>query len=203
MSHEPERRELDWPELHARLRRAAEVSTCLLEPAEDDVRRILTVRARELARRVAAPTFSGTELELAFFSVDDEEFAIEARHVLEVAILPEIEAVPLVPPVFRGVANHRGDVLPIVDLSALLTGTARAAQGKWMLVLGSAHPELALSIDAAEEVATVAIEAIRREALPGDIASIPFVRGIHLGHRLVVDGDALLADPRLTVRDGA
>ncbi len=201
MSNESNHRDLDWRELHARLSRATETTARQLEPEEDEVRRILDARARELARRITAPTISATDIELAFFSVGDEQFAIEVCHVLEIATLPETEVVPWVPPVFRGVANHRGEVLPIVDLSALVTGKPQPAQGKLMIVLGSGRPEIALSIDAAEEVTVVSLDAIRHDVLPDKLASIPFVRGILLGHRLIVDGDALLRDPRLCIRD--
>ena len=202
MGSEPDHRELDWTELHARIARAAEATTRQLEPTAEEVRRILATRARELAR-VVAPPAAGADVELAFFSSGGEQFAIDADHVVEVSTLPEIEAVPWVPAVFRGVGNYRGEVLPVVDLRVLLTGKPQTGVSKWMIVLGRTRAELALPVDVAEEVTRVPLDAIRRDALSDALASFPFLRGIHLGHRLVIDGDALLRDPRLSIRDGA
>ncbi|WP_201752664.1 chemotaxis protein CheW [Sphingomonas changnyeongensis] len=54
------------------------------------------------------------------FAIDGRPFAAEMAAVREIIRLPDIVRVPLAPPALDGIANLRGDVLPIVSLRRLL-----------------------------------------------------------------------------------
>ena len=55
-------------------------------------------------------------------------FAVEVRHAREVVVLDEYTIVPLAPDHLLGVANLRGDIMPLVDIGPLL-GRAPAPAG--------------------------------------------------------------------------
>ena len=70
-------------------------------------------------------TFVG--LRACVFTVGAEPFAFVVRRVREVVLLDRLTKVPAAPPQVVGVANLRGDVLPIVDPERLLGAAIRRA----------------------------------------------------------------------------
>ena len=165
---------------------------------DDDVegRRVMDERARLLARPlVLAHETPADSIELACFSAAGEELAIETRFVIKVAPLPPLEPSPWSSPLYLGVVNYQGIVLPAVSLQRMLVSAPKASAAEQMLVLGTGAPELAIAIDTAEGVVLASAAAITAAtALPHED---PLVRGILGGRRVVLRGDTLLADSRL------
>ena len=56
------------------------------------------------------------ERSLVGFSVGDVAYAIEISHVREIVAPLSLTVLPHMPPAVVGVANHRGEVVPVVDL---------------------------------------------------------------------------------------
>ncbi|MDP2310390.1 MAG: chemotaxis protein CheW [Pseudomonadota bacterium] len=151
-------------------------------------RRIMDERARLLARPlVAAVDTAGTEM--LFFSLGDEQLAIEVRYVLAVAPLPEVTPVPDLPPGFLGVVNQDGGILPVVDLRVLTSGRPTDPGARILVIVGEHRRELGLAVWDAERIAAVAT------AHPTQDSAL--IRGVLDGQRVLVDGGALLRDPRL------
>jgi len=91
-------------------------------------------------------TFVG--LRACVFSVGAEPFAFDVRRVREVALLDRLTAVPAAPPQVVGVANLRGDVLPIVDPERLLgVATRRAGRRLRALVVAGGGAHVGILID--------------------------------------------------------
>ncbi|YCH32170.1 chemotaxis protein CheW [Erwinia sp. D4-22] len=59
------------------------------------------------------------ERQFVTFTVGKEVFAVEMLPVQEIIRVPEVVRVPLTPPSLNGLANLRGNVLPIISLRAL------------------------------------------------------------------------------------
>lgn len=80
-------------------------------------------------------------------SLGGEIFAVDVRRVREVVVFEEITRVPLAPPPVLGVANLRGEVIPIVDVRRLLgVASRRPHRFTKALVLGVGGP-VAVAID--------------------------------------------------------
>ena len=75
-----------------------------------------------------------------------EALALPADHVLEVAGLGEVEAVPRTRPEMLGVRNVRGQILPVVDL-ALLLGIPRTAPPSRLLVAEAGGVRAGFAVD--------------------------------------------------------
>src|SRR5437867_2813431 len=87
-------------------------------------------------------------LRVCIFTVGAEPFAFDLRRVREVVVLDELTAVPAAPPQIVGVANLRGDVLPIVDPSRLLgTAIRRTGRRRRALVVTGGGAHVGLLID--------------------------------------------------------
>jgi chemotaxis signal transduction protein len=75
-----------------------------------------------------------------------EALALPADHVLEVAELGEVEAIPRARPEMLGVRNMRGQILPVVDL-ALLLGIPRTAPPSRLLVVEAGGIRAGFAVD--------------------------------------------------------
>jgi twitching motility protein PilI len=135
------------------------------------------------------------ELRACVFTVGAEAFAFEVRHVREVLVLDELTAVPGAPSHVLGVANLRGDVLPIVDAGRLLGVTSRRAGRRLRtLVIVGAGGQIAIPIDD-----VLGLETFAEIVEAGDVADKPYaacVRGrMRRGDGLVtlLDVDAAVA----------
>src|SRR5262249_61503827 len=77
-------------------------------------------------------------LRVCIFAVGAEPFAFDLRRVREVVVLDELTSVPAAPPQIVGVANLRGDVLPIVDPGHRLGAAVRRTGRRRRALLGAA-----------------------------------------------------------------
>ena len=78
--------------------------------------------------------------------VASEAYAMPVEHVLEVADLGQVRAVPRSRPELLGVRNLRGQVLPVVDL-ALLFGIPRTVPPGRMIVAEAGGHRAGFAID--------------------------------------------------------
>lgn len=67
------------------------------------------------------------------FATGTALYAVPAERAEEVVVLPELTRVPGAPPHLLGVFAHRGEVVPVVDLS-VLTGSAPETARRAVLV---------------------------------------------------------------------
>ena len=190
---------LDWEAAHARLgavRRALDAGGAR-EPEE--AARVLARRAAALAApRPEAPAPGGT-LELLVFDVARGRYGVETGHVHEVFALDGLAPLPGVPAFLRGVVNHRGRILPVIDLGGLF-GQAREGEGEGARVVAVEVGAMRFGL-AADAVVGITPVAGRELAPPPPAgAEAPFVRGVTgelvavlaleaLAQRIVVDDE--------------
>lgn len=78
------------------------------------------------------------------FALGGRQLAADIRHTREVVVLPDRTAVPRAPAHVVGVANLRGHIVPIVDISHLFGLPARtASEAARTIVLEDAGVQLA------------------------------------------------------------
>ncbi len=129
------------------------------------------------------------------FSLAGQSFAIDVTQVREVAIFEDWTTVPLAPPHLVGVANLRGDVVPIADARAVLGLPARRGARKLSTLIVEADGfEVALVIDG-----DVSLEAFGGIMAPDESIPHPNARWA-LG--FLADGERLvpLVDPGRLLR---
>lgn len=83
--------------------------------------------------------------------VGAEAYAVPVGHVLEIAELGTVTPVPGAPAPVLGLRSLRGQLLPVVDLAALL-GVARTAAPARLLVTEAAGQRAGFAIDEVTEV---------------------------------------------------
>jgi purine-binding chemotaxis protein CheW len=97
-------------------------------------------------------------------------YAVPAGQVAEVIRLPAIARVPQAPKGLLGLANLRGNVLPVASLQGLLGGEATTDAATRAIVLDGTAP-VALAVDAVEALVTV--DAGQIETRQAELAARP------------------------------
>ena len=157
----------------------------------------LVARARLLARVPPEPPRAGEMLELVVFVLAGERYGIESRLVREVARLTRFTPVPGTPSFVLGVTSLRGEILALFDLRQLLgvvaSGVTDLAR---IVVLGENRREFGILADSASEIVCIPRAGLAQTDAAWGRAH---VRGVSPEGLIVLSGEALLADPQLTV----
>ncbi|MBI3767057.1 MAG: chemotaxis protein CheW [Deltaproteobacteria bacterium] len=157
---------------------------------------VLDARARALAAPDTVAERAGELLALVTFTVERECYGLEARYVREIIRAPELTPVPGTSELWLGVMSLRGELLPVVDLRKALGASAAAPTAEArVLVLGERHGELGVLADAVHEVTAVRQDELL-EAPAATNGAVDLVRAVTSTALAVLDGAALLADPR-------
>ncbi|MES2818181.1 MAG: chemotaxis protein CheW [Pseudomonadota bacterium] len=199
----------------------------MIEPLTDDAERWVQIRARllEFERRIAegfatppqerdARLLQRTRewavplpverpeawIEVLSFSLGEERYAVETRHVAEVLPLSQFTPLPNTPPFVLGIVNVRGHIVSVVDLRVLFELPITGLSDKnFLLILQGPEMEFGLLIDR-----VCGIQAVERETLQSGLSNLTGIRasyllGITTEQWTVLDGARLLADPSLRV----
>jgi chemotaxis signal transduction protein len=164
---------------------------------------ILARRARELARP-ADPEPSGELVELLVVAVENgARYALETRHVRAIVRNRGLARLPVGSGSLLGVIATRGDAVPVADLASLLDSARPDPHRRFVVVIDGAAPPLGLLVDEAQTVLHVPRARLRRGTRTD--SSAPGVTVLVPGGIVLLDAEAVLADPRLrpTVRQSA
>lgn len=196
----PRRTALDWQAARERLAKL-EATNPELDP--ERLAQLLRERAQKLARRAELSRSASheAELELLHFRWANEQYAIGAKYVTQVIRPSELTRLPSAPGHLRGVANLRGEILPVFDLREWfeVERIGRSDTTRW-LVLGSDGPELCLWVDAVDEINAIDPEVLHR-AERDNRQGQQIVFGVTTDAHTVLDGARLLAHPELFIGD--
>ena len=193
-------RTIDWQAVRDRLSRAAQASEEAHRLSPERVRAVLEERARAAARVPAPSPEAGDVTEIVRFVLGGECYAIETAYVREILRFKEFVPLPDTPGFLVGVINLRGQIVAVMDLRQFFAIPPQpSTDSSRVIVLGQERLEFGLLADAVHEVALLQLDEIREA--PGSVASSArdYLRGVTADACLVLDGAALLSDPRLYI----
>lgn len=197
----PRRQAIDWTDVRERLARAQAATAAALELSPEHIRALMDKRARALARPPAQSQQTDA-IAVMTFALGAEHYAIETEYAREVVRLADFSPVPGAPNFVLGVTNLRGEVLCLVDLrkffdipSKGLTDLSR------IVVVGIETAEFGILVDEVLEMATLRPHDIVPP--PESVAGVgrEYLLGVTREALIVLDGAALLRDPRLYVNE--
>jgi purine-binding chemotaxis protein CheW len=153
---------------------------------------VLAERARLLARRpevVSAVPMA----QLLAFAAGNERYALDVTYVYRLERCARITPLPGAARQFTGIVNVHGQIVPLVDLGVLL-GTPPCLDPTFAIILGDARAEIGIVAQALIEMREIPLDTLA-SSTP---APRPLVRHITADGIAVIDGAAMIADPRLT-----
>jgi len=153
---------------------------------------VLVERARRLARPVVEVAVRPT-VDLVAFSTGNQRFAVASDFVYRLERLERVTPLPDAARHFTGIANFHGQFVPLLDLGLLL-GAAPCENPAFAVVLGETRADIGLLAETLQDISPVPLDAFGTPAT----APRPVVHHITADGVAVIDGAALLADPRLT-----
>jgi len=199
---DPKTHEIDWPELRGRVARAFESSQGALAP--ERARAVLEERARRLARAPAEDLRRAESLEVLPFRLGREQYGLETRFAREVIRLTDFTAIPGAPEFIVGVANLRGDIIPVFDLMLFFGFASQGLMDRSrVIVVGTTEPDFGIIADTVQEVSPLFPEEFApNPAFEGDRGR-ECIQGITRDAMIVLDGAALAGDQRLFIGSSA
>jgi purine-binding chemotaxis protein CheW len=164
----------------------------------DEARAILIERARRLAQPLQRAEPEHDARVVATFRLAGERYAVEVRFVREIGRLVDLTPIPGAPEHLFGLTNLRGEILAVFDLRRFF-GLSRGGLTDLsrIIVLGEERNELGLLADEAHEVVPLREEEILDPPSAG--TSRELVRGVTKDALILLDGAAVLRDPRFYV----
>lgn len=154
-----------------------------------------------------AGTWSGNPLmagplRICLIRLGGEFFAIPLPNVREVFKLESVTCVPGMPDALVGVANLRGNIVPIADLRPSL-GLSHAVQPKCVVVVRQGEGEIGLLLDEVPELRTVTTDDLVADTA-AETMRRPFLSGrLNIENRLsvILDVERILASmEKVTLR---
>jgi purine-binding chemotaxis protein CheW len=164
----------------------------------------LSERAQALAKPLEEARTPTEMLELLVFSLAGERYGIEATRVLEVVPLRGLTPMPCTPSFVLGVVNHRGRVVPVLDVRRLLDLPGEGVAEGWrMVVVEAGGMTFGIIAEAVIEISRVGAEEVAPSPASFTARRQAFVRGVTKEMVAVLEVEALARDPRITVNEEA
>ena len=190
--------EIDWDEVRTRVAKAFDRSSG--ESSPERAREVLVERARRLALAAERPEAAVEALELLPFRLGREHYAIETRYAREVVRLTGFTAAPGTEDFLLGVANLRGEIVPIFDLMLFFGFTSQGLMDRSrVIVVGAAEVEFGIIADSVQAVTRLPADALVADAAFEGERGGECIRGVTRDAMIVLDGAALLKDRRLFI----
>lgn len=98
--------------------------------------------------------------QVVIFALGDDRFAVDVGQVREVLRTPPLTRLPGAPEYVRGVANLRGEVVPVVDLRVKLGEPEGDHEDTRVVVCELEGEVIGIEVDEVQEVATLDTEQI-------------------------------------------
>jgi purine-binding chemotaxis protein CheW len=192
--------DIDWADFRGRIARAFDVSDDRGQGAQRKTRAILEERARRLALAPAAAAQQQDALSVLPFRLGREQYGLETRFAREVIRLTEFTTIPAAPDFLIGIANLRGEILPVFDLMRFFGFASSGLMDRSrVIVVGIAEAEFGIIADTVQEVAALSAEPFVADPVFTGARGGECIQGVTPDAMIVLDGAALIRDPRLFI----
>jgi purine-binding chemotaxis protein CheW len=106
---------LDWKTIHERISQTSKSLSDMAENNPEVLERIWARRATQLEKVMTQVDESDERIQLAFFQLGWEIFAIDAQFVSTIRLATQVTYMPRTPKWVAGVTNLRGRILSVLD----------------------------------------------------------------------------------------
>jgi purine-binding chemotaxis protein CheW len=162
---------------------------------------VLKARAIQAGRNSRDDQNSEAILALSV-QIDEELYALPVETLIAVHNDIPIVPIPCVPPFVVGMANIRGHILPVIELSVLLNASGEAPAGSGTLVVSSyQQATVAFRVDSVGEVAAIAQDGLSPVPAAKGTEKSAYLQGMHRNGTALLEVEAILRDASLIVSE--
>lgn len=189
-------------ELKRRLAGARNAAYSAKTLSDENDARILRARARDLAREADSAEEQLPSIEIVEFTLAGERYALNTNCVREVCSLVDITPLPGTPEFVLGLVNIRGQIHSVLDIKRFfrlpLAGITDLHQ---LILIQDDAMVFGILADTVTGISRLALAEIR--ATPPTLTGIQsrYLMGVTADRIIVLDGQRLLSDPDIVVRD--
>ncbi len=161
---------------------------------------ILAQRAQLLSQKPNDSEAPGNPVLVIVFHLMPERYAIEGEYVQEVLTLKQITPIPGTPEYIMGVINHRGDVVSIINLKALLGIRERGlSEMNKVLLLRNQHMSFGLIADGIRGSVVTDLDKLRDPPATLSQTGLTFIKGLTDDGSILLDAGKLLDSKSLII----
>ncbi|MCX6052308.1 MAG: chemotaxis protein CheW [Campylobacterales bacterium] len=167
----------------------------------NSVENILRQRAIKAAKKLDKTEISDA-LELIYFKIDDEIYAIEASVVSEIHKFKEPMPIPFTPSYICGVFYLRGRFISLVSLVNFLgIGEQKRDSSHSILLLSSESMEFGIMVDEVLEKKKLSKQEIQEIPSGFNLPRADLVIGVTESGTIVLDGKKFLEDSKIVAHE--
>ena len=199
-SDEKQTGEIEWGNILRRLETARKSAEQGFQLAPEQQRKILTARAKALAREPASKKAEEEYLQVVEFSLAYERYAIESARVSEVYPLKEFTPVPCTPPFVFGMVNVRGRILSVIDIKKFF-GLPEKGLGDLNKIIIMRKDEMEFGILADSIVGTQSIPFSDIQPSLPTLTGIraEYLKGVTKERLVILDAEKILSAEKIVV----
>lgn len=134
-------------------------------------------------------------VEYLIFWAGSHRYALDVRFAGEVHVEVHCEPLPYVPALIRGIANIRGEILVLIDLSLLMGFEAQAKRSQYNVIpIHFNGRKLGLIVDEFEDLSNIPTKHILSDA------DVPrHIQGITISQIFIIQAQSLIYDERIYI----
>jgi purine-binding chemotaxis protein CheW len=207
---------VDWDAVRRQIDQASQKLASSEEISPAALEQAWARRSAQIAQKIEAEQ-QGEIVKAAIVSLDNELYGLDVQYIFDIRVLERITFVPGVPAWVLGVVNWRGRILSVIDLRRFLglpsnkDAETRANTAQRLLVLQAGEMEVGIQADEVFLIQSIPVSKINTSdgmarAIKPELVNglfMPMGQDAQSQQEIVVllNLPALLADPRLVIRD--
>jgi purine-binding chemotaxis protein CheW len=205
-------KKFDWERIHRQIELVQESIEREWVLTPEEKKRILKMRAKELAHEAEEKETAEKYIEVVEFLLSYEKYGIETSYVREIYPLKEFMPLPCTPPFVLGIINVRGQILSLIDIKKFFELPEKGLSDlNKVIILHSDGPVLSSAEGMEFGILSDVILGVRNILASELQPSLPTLTGIReeylkgvTGEQVVIlDAGKLLSDKKIIVHEEA
>ncbi len=170
--------------------------------SQDDKKKILDTRAKELAKVTSYSLDKKEGRDITIFRLGDQQYAFDSLFIKEIVPLPRITVLPCVPSFVAGIMNLRGKIISLLYLDKLLQNSvSQYSEQPQVIILSHDEMEFGLLVDEINGVAQIDNEELQESIPTLNETASRYLKGITPDHLILLDALRMLDDPAIRVNE--
>ena len=193
---------IDWKKIHSRMDRVGEKNEHGWEPSDEEVKKILAARTKDLAKKKEKETQSSEYMDVAEFILADERYGIESHRIVEVYPLKDLTPLPSTPPFIMGIINVRGQIKTVIDIKKFFDLPDKGLSDlSKVVIVRVGEIEVGFLADVSKGISSIPLNRIQSSLPTLTEIGAEYLKGVTSDQLIILDVEKILSDEKLIVNE--